>query len=53
MADIQESINGLEKNLNSSYLILITSLAIGIAAVVMAAYLLNRLRIKNGIIEGS
>jgi hypothetical protein len=52
MADIQESINGLQKNLNSSYLILITALAIGIAAIVMAAYLLNKLRIKNGIVEG-
>ena len=52
MADIQESINGLQKNLNSSYLILITALAIGIAAIIMAAFLLNKLRIKNGIVEG-
>lgn len=52
MADIQESINGLQKNLNSSYLILITALGIGIAAIIMAVYLLNRLRIKNGIVEG-
>jgi len=52
-SDIEESINGLEKNLNSSYLILITSLAIGIAAIVMTAYLLNKIRIKNGIIERS
>ena len=52
MADIQESINGLQKKLNSSYLILITALAIGIAAIVMAAYLLNKLRIKNGIVDG-
>jgi hypothetical protein len=52
MADIQESINGLQKKLNSSYLILITALAIGIAAILMAAYLLNKLRIKNGIVDG-
>jgi len=53
MTDIQESINGLQKNLNSSYLILITALGIGIAAIVMVAYLLNRLRIKKGMLEGS
>jgi hypothetical protein len=53
MIDIQESINGLQKNLNSSYLILITALGIGIAAIVMVAYLLNRLRIKKGMLEGS
>ena len=53
MTDIQESINGLQKNLNSSYLILMTALGIGIAGVVMAAYLLNKLRIKKGMFEGS
>ena len=53
MTDIQESINGLQKNLNSSYLILMTALGIGIAGVVMAAYLLNKLRIKKGMFERS
>jgi hypothetical protein len=53
MTDIQESVNGLQKKLNSSYLILITALGIGIAGIVMAAYLLNRLRIKKGMLEGS
>ena len=52
MTEIQESINGLQKNLNSSYLILLTALGVGIAGVVMAAYLLNKLRIKKGMIEG-
>jgi len=53
MTDIQESVNGLQKKLNSSYMILITALGIGIAGIVMAAYLLNRLRIKKGMVEGS
>lgn len=52
MTEFQESINGLQKNLNSSYLILMTALGIGIAGVVMAAYLLNKLRIKKGMLEG-
>ena len=52
MTEIQESINGLQKNLNGSYLILLTALGIGIAGVVMAAYLLNKLRVKNGIVKG-
>jgi hypothetical protein len=52
MTEFQESINGLQKNLNSSYLILMTALGIGIAGVVMAAYLLNKLRIKKGMLDG-
>jgi hypothetical protein len=51
MTDIQQSINGLQKNLDSSYLILITALGIGIAAIVMVAYLLNILRLKKGMLE--
>jgi hypothetical protein len=53
MTGIQESINGLQKNLNNSYLILITALGIGIAAIVMVAYLFNILRLKRGMLEGS
>jgi hypothetical protein len=51
MTGIQESINGLQKNLNNSYLILITALGIGIAAIVMVAYLFNILRLKKGMLE--
>jgi hypothetical protein len=53
LTNIQESINGLQKNLNSSYLLLITTLGIAIASIVMAAYLLNILRVKKGMLEGS
>ena len=52
MTEIQESISALQKNLNGSYLILLTALGIGIAGVVMAAYLLNKLRVKKGMVEG-
>jgi hypothetical protein len=53
MTDIQESFTGLQKNLNSLYLIVITALGIGIAGIVMAAYLFNKLRFKKGMLEGS
>jgi hypothetical protein len=53
MTDIQDSINGLQKNLDNSYMILITSLGIGTAGIVMAAYLFNKLRFKKGMLEGS
>ena len=53
MTNIQKSINGLQNNLNSSYLISITILGIAIAGIVMAAYLFNVLRLKKGMVEGS
>ena len=53
MTDIQDSIKGLQKNLDNSYMILITSLGIGIAGIVMAAYLFNKLRFKKGLLESS
>jgi hypothetical protein len=53
LTNIQESINGLQKNLNSSYLLLITTLGIAIAGIVIAAYLLNILRVKKGKLEGA
>ncbi|HEY9399508.1 MAG TPA: hypothetical protein VIP29_06400 [Nitrososphaeraceae archaeon] len=53
MTDIQDSINGLQKNLDNSYMILITSLGIGIAGIVMAAYLFNKLPFKKGLLESS
>jgi hypothetical protein len=53
VTDIQESLNGLQKNLDKSYMILITALGIGIAGIVMAAYLFNKLRFKKGMLEGS
>jgi hypothetical protein len=53
MTEIQESVNGLQKNLDKSYMILITALGIGIAGIVMAAYLFNKLRFKKGMLEGS
>jgi hypothetical protein len=53
MTDIQESFTGLQKNLNSLYLIVITALGIGIAGIAMAAYLFNKIRFKKGMLEGS
>ena len=53
LTKIQESISGLQKNLNSLYLLLLTTLGIAIAGIVMAAYLLNFLRVKKGMLEGS
>ena len=53
MTNIQKSINGLQNNLNSSYLISITVLGIAIAGIVMAAYLYNILRVKKGMLERS
>jgi hypothetical protein len=53
VTDIQDSVNGLHKNLDKSYMILIAALGIGIAGIVMAAYLFNKLRYKKGMLEGS
>jgi hypothetical protein len=51
--DIQDSVSGLQKNLDKSYMILIAAVGIGIAGIVMAAYLFNKLRYKKGMLEGS
>ena len=53
MTDIQESIGSLYRDSGISYLILLTALGIGIAAVVLAGYLFTILRFKKGLIEGS
>jgi hypothetical protein len=52
ITEIQKSVNGLQGNLNSSYLILLTAVGISIAGIVLAAYLFNILRFKKGMLEG-
>jgi len=52
ITEIQKSVSGLQGNLNSSYLILLTSVGISIAGIVLAAYLFNILRFKKGMLEG-
>ncbi len=52
ITEIQKAVNGLQGNLNSSYLILLTSVGISIAGIVLAAYLFNILRFKKGMLEG-
>lgn len=51
--DIQESLNGLQANLISSYLILATAVGLGIAGIVMAAYLFTVMRFKKGMPQGT
>jgi ABC-type glycerol-3-phosphate transport system permease component len=51
--DIQESLNGLQGNLTASYLISVTAVGIGIAGIVMAAYLFTVLRFKKGMPQGA
>ena len=51
--DIQESLNGLQANLISSYLILATAIGLGIAGIVMAAYLFTVMRFKKGMPQGT
>jgi len=51
--DIQESLNGLQRNLNTSYLILMTAVGIAIAGIVMTAYLFTVLRFKKGMPQGT
>jgi hypothetical protein len=52
ITEIQKSVSGLQGNLNSSYLILLTAVGISIAGIVLAAYLFNILRFKKGMLEG-
>jgi ABC-type glycerol-3-phosphate transport system permease component len=51
--DIQESLNVLQGNLTASYLISVTAVGIGIAGIVMAAYLFTVLRFKKGMPQGA
>ena len=51
--DIQESLNGLQANLTGSYLILATAIGLGIAGIVMAAYLFTVMRFKKGMPQGT
>ena len=50
MADIQQSLIGLQKDSGILYLILLTTLGISIAGIVMAAYLFTLLRFRKGVI---
>ncbi len=52
ITEIQKSVNGLQGNLNSSYLILLTAIGISIAGIVLAGYLFKILRFKKGMLEG-
>jgi hypothetical protein len=52
MADIQQSLGGLQKDSSISYLILLTTLGISIAGVVMSAYLFTLLRFRKGMVGG-
>lgn len=53
IADIQQSLVGLQKDSDILYLILLTTLGISIAGIVMAAYLFTLLRFKKGVVGGS
>lgn len=50
VADIQQSLSGLQKDSGISYLILLTTLGISIAGIVMAAYLFTLLRFRKGMV---
>jgi ABC-type glycerol-3-phosphate transport system permease component len=50
VADIQQSLSGLQKDSGISYLILLTTLGISIAGIVMAAYLFTLLRFRKGML---
>lgn len=52
MADIQQSLGGLQKDSGISYLILLTTLGLSIAGIVMAAYLFTLLRFRKGMVDG-
>ena len=52
VADIQQSLSGLQKDSGISYLILLTTLGISIAGIVMAAYLFTLLRFRKGMVGG-
>ena len=52
MADIQQSLVGLQKDSDILYFILLTTLGISIAGIVMAAYLFTLLRFKKGMVGG-
>lgn len=53
MSDIQQSLEGLQKDSGILYLILLTTLGISIAGVVMAAYLFSLLRFRKAMVGGS
>jgi ABC-type glycerol-3-phosphate transport system permease component len=53
MADIQQSLEGLQKDSGISYLILLTTLGISIAGIVMAAYLFTLLRFRKRAVGGA
>jgi ABC-type glycerol-3-phosphate transport system permease component len=53
MADIQQSLGGLQKDSGISYLILLTTLGISIAGIVMAAYLFTLLRFRKRAVGGA
>jgi hypothetical protein len=53
MADIQQSLGGLQKDSGTSYLILLTTLGISIAGIVMVAYLFTLLRFRKRTVGGA